>query len=379
MRKKICFVVAVPVTARAFLLNHISALSKEYDVYLLANISSDEEVKGFKLAGWYSVKIERRVSISNDIKALWKIIRYFKKMKFDAIHSVTPKAGFLAGIAGKLVGIKHRTHIFTGQFWASHKGLIHWITKSVDRMIIHIDNHILVDGKSQRAFLVKHGLLKEGQAVVFAEGSISGVNSVRFLPDAEARREIRKQVGIKDNSVCYIFLGRLNRDKGIGELYEAFNRLASEVENVFLLLVGIDEENYLSKVQGYPHIVEGKNFHFYGHTREPEKVLNAGDVYTLPTYREGFGTSVLEAACIGLPSITSNTYGVLDASIEGETGLRCKVGDVYSLYMCMKQFYDNRELIAQMGARSRERALTCFSGELLTQCWVNYYHSILPV
>ena len=169
----------------------------------------------------------------------------------------------------------------------------------------------------------------------------------------------------------------MNHDKGIGELYEAFNRLAAEEQNVFLLLVGRDEEGYLDKLPQYANIIEGKNFHFYGHTREPEKVLNAGDVYTLPTYREGFGTSVLEAACIGLPCICSDAYGVLDAYVEGETGLRCRVGDANSLYECMKQMHDNPNQLKRMGQQSRQRALSDFSGARLTDYWVDFFHRML--
>ena len=77
----------------------------------------------------------------------------------------------------------------------------------------------------------------------------------------------------------------------------------------------------MEKVSAYTHIKEGENFYNYGLTRQPERVLNAGDVFVLPTYREGFGFSVLEAACIGLPSICSDAYGVLDAYIPNETGL----------------------------------------------------------
>lgn len=376
-RKKICFVVAVPGTAQSFLREHIAALNKDYDVYLVANINSDDEVKDLNIEDWYGVKIERRVSPWKDLRALWKMFRYFKRMKFDAIHSVTPKAGLLAAIAGKISGTKHRIHIFTGQFWASHSGFIHWLTKSVDHLIICLDNQILVDGNSQRAFLIKEGLLKEGQAKVFGKGSINGVNSERFVPNVNVRKEIRKQIGIKDSMICYIFLGRLNHDKGIGELYEAFNRLAEAFEDVFLLFVGNDEENFIAKLPQYPNIKEGENFHFYGHTREPEKLLCAGDVYTLPTYREGFGTSVLEAACVGLPCICSDAYGVLDAYVEGETGLKCHIGDSESLYRCMKEMHDKPEMIKNMGQKSRERVLQDFNSATLTKCWVDFYHKLL--
>lgn len=378
MRKKICFVVAIPGTAESFLRDHIEALSKEYDVYLAGNIKNEKEVKMLALTGWHRIEIERGISLWRDMKAVWQAARYFRQMKFEAVHSVTPKAGLVTALAGKLAGVKHRTHIFTGQVWATKKGVMRWLLKLLDKVIAHCDNHIMVDGKSQRTFLEKEGVLREGQADVFGNGSISGVNSKRFTPDTEARLRIRREVGINNGQLCFIFLGRLNHDKGIGELYEAFDRLAAEVNDVFLLLVGSDEEKYISRLPSYKHIIPEKNFHFYGVTREPEKVLNAGDVYVLPTYREGFGTSVLEAACIGLPCICSDAYGVLDAYIPNETGLQCHVGDSESLYNCMKKMHAHPELIKSMGARSRERALSDFKGSDLTDYWMKFYHIIIP-
>lgn len=377
MKKKICFVTAITGTAKSFLRDHIEALSKEYDVYLAGNIKSNDEVKSLALAGWHRIEIERGISLWRDIKAVYQAAQYFRKMKFDAVHSVTPKAGLVTALAGKLAGVKHRTHIFTGQVWATKKGVMRWLLKLLDKVIVCFDNHIMVDGKSQRTFLEKEGVLHEGQAEVFGHGSISGVNSQRFVPDTKARKTIRENIGIKERVLCFVFLGRLNHDKGIGELYEAYNRLASEVNDVFLLFVGWDEEGYLEKKAAYPQIVDGKNFYYYGTTPKPEEVLNAGDIFVLPTYREGFGTSVLEAACIGLPCICSDAYGVLDAYIPNETGLQCHVGDSESLYNCMKKMHDHPELIKSMGARSRERALSDFKGSDLTAYWVRFYRGIL--
>lgn len=376
MKKKICFVVAVPITAQAFLKDHIKLLSEQYDIYLVGNINSDDDVKELAIAGWKKIDIERGISISKDLRSVWQARRYFKQMKFDAVHSVTPKAGLVTALAGKLAGIKHRTHIFTGQVWATSTGLMRWMLKSIDKIIAKCDNHIMVDGKSQRAFLEKEGVLKPGKALVFCKGSIAGVNSERFVPDAAARKEEREKIGIKDDMLTYIFLGRLNHDKGIGELYEAYNRLAAEEKDVYLLLVGMDEEGYIEKLPNYKNIQDGKNFSYYGLTKQPERVLNAGDVFVLPTYREGFGSSVLEAACIGLPSICTDAYGVLDAYIDGETGLQCKVGDVESLYQCMKRMQDEQELRMKMGKKSRERALNDFNVKPISEAWFNFYKNI---
>ena len=377
MRKKICFVVAIPITAHSFLKDHIKELSKYYDIYLVASMKSEEDVKGLAIAGWKNIDIERGISLTKDLRSVWQLMKYFNEMKFDAVHSVTPKAGLVTALAGKVADIKHRTHIFTGQVWATRHGVMRVILKSIDKVISHLDNHILVDGKSQRAFLVNEGVLKENQAEVFCNGSIAGVNSDRFEPNLEARKEEREKIGIKDGVLTYIFLGRLNHDKGIGELYQAFNRLAKDVKDVFLLLVGFDEENYIGKLSDYPNIKDGDNLCYYGITKEPEKVLNAGDIFVLPTYREGFGSSVLEAACIGLPCICSDAYGVLDAYIDGETGLQCKVGDAESLYQCMKKMHDDRTLVKQMGEKSRRRALNDFNVKPISACWVSFYKTML--
>ena len=377
MRQKICFVVAVPVTANAFLRDHIDALSRDFDIYLVGNIKDENEVKGLKIAGWHHIDIKRGISFGKDIKAVWQTICYFKKMKFDAVHSVTPKAGLVAAFAGKMAGVKHRTHIFTGQVWATQKGLMRFVLKFLDKMIACLNNHMMVDGKSQRTFLEKEGVLRKGTALVFCNGSIAGVNSERFVPDAIARKEERKRIGIKDGMLTFLFLGRLNHDKGIGELYEAFNRLSSEVKDVFLLLVGPDEGGYIDMLSNYSHIRENENFYYYGSTNNPERVLNAGDVFVLPTYREGFGSSVLEAACVGLPCICSDAYGVLDAYVSGKTGLQCKVGDADSLYLCMKRMHDDREMVKRMGEKSRQRALNDFNVKPITECWVNFYKEIL--
>ena len=105
MKKKICFVVAQSTTINSFLKNHISALSQNYDVYVAGNIQSMDEIPELKVCGLYHFDVQRQITIHKDIKAVWQLYRYFKQMKFDAVHSVTPKAGLTTAIAAKLAGI----------------------------------------------------------------------------------------------------------------------------------------------------------------------------------------------------------------------------------------------------------------------------------
>ena len=376
MDRKICFVVAVPGTANSFLRDHISALRKDYDVFLAGNIQSKEQIPNLEVNDFFHFCIKREISLLNDIKAIWQLYKYFKKMKFDAVHSVTPKAGMTTAIAAKMAGIKHRTHIFTGQVWSTRKGALRRLLKSIDWITAHLDNHILVDGESQRQYIIKNGVVSENKSRVLGAGSISGVNTDRFVPSLETRQQVRNELNLI-NKVVFTFMGRANKEKGIYELLEAFNNIALNHDEAFLLCFGSDEDGCLSTVSQYSNIKDGKNFLFYGRTPTPGIHLQASDVFVMPSYREGFGSSVIEASCLGLPVICSDAYGVMDAMVEGETGLRCKVADVSTLQSAMEKLLNDAELRKRLGDAGRKRVLDNFKGSSITAEWVKFYHKIL--
>lgn len=377
MKKKICFVVAKSITINSFLKNHISALSQDYDVYVAGNIKSMEEIPELKVCGLYQYDVQREISIHQDIKAVWQLYRYFKQMKFDAVHSVTPKAGLTTAIAAKLAGIKHRTHIFTGQVWATRHGFMRSLLKAIDKIIAHLDNHILVDGESQRQFLISNGVVSNEKSRVLGAGSISGVNTDAYSPTPEIRKIMREELKISPDRVVFSFSGRANREKGVYELYEAFNNIAPNHPEAFLLLFGWDEGNCIQQISKYPNIIDGVNFHFYGFTPTPGIQLQASDVFLMPSYREGFGSSVIEASCLGLPVICSDAYGIMDAMEDGVTGLRCKVADTQSLQAAMETLLNNKELREQLGANGRKMVFDKFKGDVITAEWVKYYKNIL--
>lgn len=377
MKKKICFIVAVPGTANAFLRDHISALREDYDIYLAGNISSKEEISGLDVIDYFQFDIQRNIKLWTDIKSVWQLYRYFKKMKFDAVHSVTPKAGFATAIAAKMAGIKHRTHIFTGQVWTTRTGISRWILKSIDKITATLDNHVLVDGESQRQYIIKNGVVGEKKSRVLGAGSISGVNTDRFTPNGETRKQVRLELNLSDGNVVFTFMGRANKEKGVYEIFEAFNNIAESHPEAYLLFFGSDEDGCLNSISNYNNIVEGENFHFFGRTPTPGIHLQASDVFIMPSYREGFGSSVIEASCLGIPVICSDAYGVLDAMVDDVTGLRCKVADVPTLQSAMEKLLNDAELRKRLGDAGRQRVLGNFKGCAITAEWVKFYKEIL--
>lgn len=377
--KKIGFVVAIPGSAYSFLYNHFLQLTTKYEVHLLANFPNKESMNLFVEIGvrCHTFPILRNISVMNDLKALRALYKIFRQEKFDCVHSVTPKAGLLSALAGKFAGVPNRIHIYTGQVWATRTGLMRSLLKLMDCIPARLNTQLLVDGYSQRKFLIDEGVLKGEKALVLAKGSICGVKLENFNISSDVRKAEREKLGIKTDDVVYIFLGRLNHDKGIGELYEAFNRLVVECPKAKLLFYGSDEEGYEEKSLAYQNIKRDVNFFFPGRTNKPYEALQAGDVFVLPTWREGFGSSVIEAQALGLPVITSDAYGVVDASVEGETGLRCKVGDAEGLYFCMKQYYENEDLRKIHGKNGRKRVEEVFDDKLVTKAWMEFYKSLM--
>lgn len=376
MKKKICFIVAVPGTANAFLRDHISALQEDFDIYLAGNIKSKDEVSKLNIKDYFSFDIQRKISIGNDIKAVWQLYKYFKRMKFDAVHSVTPKAGMTTAIAAKMASIRHRTHIFTGQVWATRTGLMRRLLKSIDKITATLDNHILVDGESQRQYIINNNVVSDKKSRVLGPGSISGVNTERFVPDSETRNQVRGDLNL-NGKVVFTFMGRANKEKGIYELFESFNNIASSHPEAFLLFFGSDEDGCLKSLPNYSNIIERRNFMFYGRTPTPGIHLQASDVFVMPSYREGFGTSVIEASCLGIPVICSDAYGVMDAMVDGETGLRCKVADVPTLQTAMETLLNDSGMRKRFGENGRQRVLDNFKGDAITAEWVKFYKDIL--
>lgn len=377
LKKKIAFVVAIPLTAKAFLMNHFDHLQEKYEIHLIANFGSEETVPfQSRSIVCHNVPIKRSIHILFDCYALCLLINLLLNEKFDSVHSVTPKAGLLAACAGWVTRVPHRIHIFTGQVWATRKGVMRWLLKKIDRLIAVLDTDLLVDGESQRQFLIKEGVLNEQNSFVPANGSIAGVKLEQYVISSEIRKEVRDSLGISEDRIVYIFLGRLNHDKGIYELFAAFNKLVKECPKSVLLLFGFDEEGCDGEITLYPNIKRGVNYFFPGRTSTPYKSLQAGDVFVLPTWREGFGVSVLEAQSVGLPAITTDVYGVLDAIDAGITGLRCHVGDVDGLYKCMKTYYDDSKLRIEHGNAGRKRVEEKFNNEIVSQAWLDFYNKL---
>ena len=372
-RKRIAFVVADPATARAFLGGHLRALARSYDVTLIGNTDDPGLLRSLGVEGQtVSVAIERRIRPLSDLRALFGLVRLFRRRRFDAVHSVTPKAGLLSMTAAALARVPLRTHTYTGQVWATLKGPKRGFLRLLDKLNHRFSSFSLVDSFSQRAFLIRERVVRPERSGVLADGSICGVDTERFRPDPVSRAKVRTELGLAEDDLVFLFLGRLKLDKGVLDLARAFARVHEYHSRARLVMVGPDEEALRPRIMAElgPHAGACRLVDF---TPSPEHYLAACDIFCLPSYREGFGSVLIEAAAMGLPSLASNIYGIDDAVVDGTTGLLHPPGDAEAIAGQMERLIASPALRKQLGEAGRRRALESFTAERVIQAMVDYY------
>lgn len=143
-----------------------------------------------------------------------------------------------------------------------------------------------------------------------------------------------------------------------------------------LLVIGLDEAGIQPQME---QILENllERVHFAGFSSHPEKYMAAADVLCLPSYREGFGCVIIEAAAVGIPAIGSRIYGIEDAIMDGVTGLLFEAKDTDALRGHMTTLIADNELRERLGKSARERVLDQFSSEDLASAWLDYYQARL--
>jgi len=374
---KICFVSAIPLSLVAFMKPHIELLSNNYKIKLVSN-GKDNDVSDLlkNNVSFKGLPIKRHVSLISDLSNLYKLWSFLRSEKIDIIHSITPKAGLLSMLAGYYSKTPVRIHWFTGQVWATKKGVSRTIFKYIDRLTAMCATHLLVDSPSQRDFLLKENIVQDdSKLTVLGHGSVCGVDIQRFKPSVKNKEQIKSDLNIPKDALLGLFLGRLNHDKGIIELAKAFKIASEKCPNFHLLIVGPDEANIKDSLDNILSDVIDR-VHFVGFTNDPHIYMSSADMFILPSYREGFGSSVIEAAACGLPSIGSNIYGLSDAIVDGVTGLLVPVKDVSQLSKAMIRLTSDNDLRIKMGHQALERVKKHFDQLVLAELLSTYYSNL---
>lgn len=377
MKHSLVFVATTPFAVNAFLRTHLLALAETHEVILCVNTKAYPLVEDVsRTVHVCHIDIARKIAPMQDLRALFQLLRCFRKIHPTVVHSMTPKAGLLAMLAAWLVRVPRRFHTFTGQVWANKTGSSRSLMKAIDRLITACASRVFADSASQCRFLEDEGVVRRGGVAVLGQGSVAGVDLSRFRPDAVTREALRTELGVANDIPVFIFVGRLVHDKGVFDLVEAFTLLNAQHPQWELWMVGPDEDGIQSALEASgAHL--GDRIRWFGPTTSPERYMAGADVFVLPSYREGFGSVVIEAAACGIPCIAYRIDGVIDAIVENHTGLFVEKGDIYALSGSMEQLGSKQSIRKRLGEAAHLRAVNDFSSSAVSTAWQEFYSDVL--
>jgi len=377
MNLGIVFVTSHPVSVVSFILPHIRVLKALVPVHVVANSKESDllQQRGVDVPIDF-VPIVRTIAPLHDMQALWVLYWRFRNIRPQAVHTITPKAGFLGMLAAWLARVPLRVHSFTGQVWVTRAGLMRWLLKEADKLIAAMATDVLVDSPSQRDFLIEEGVVTAERSSVLGAGSICGVNTERFSPNDSVREAVRNELGtVLDAFVC-LYLGRLNRDKGVQDLASAFAQLAGKYPKAELWVVGPDEADCFQQIRALLGRAASQ-IKRVDYTPMPERFMQAADLFCIPSYREGFGSSVIEAAACGTPTLASRIYGLTDAVVEGKTGWMHEAGNERDISNKLEMIFKDPDEIRIRGEAARNYVETAFEQGLITSAMKQFYETKL--
>ena len=350
----------------SFMLHHIKELSKKYNVFILCLHANSLKKKVTKNVSLINLDLKRNIDLLSDLKVFFKILYLFLKIKPKISISFTPKIGLMVSVVSFITRTSNRIHWFTGQFWVHKKGLVKFFCKFADKLIFILNHKVLIDSHSQKNFLIKENIISNKQSFVIHKGSVGGVDIKKFKSKKSIRNKLRKKYSISKKTFIFLYLGRIKKEKGILELIKAYNQIKNNPQILLVIVGPIEEKNLI------PYIKYDKKILYFDFTKNPEFFFSLADVLCLPSYREGFGTVVIEAASCGIPAICSNIFGLRDAVTANKTGLFHKVKNVSDLKKKMLFLINNKKLVKKFGKLAKIKAHNDFNQSLVTKKLINF-------
>lgn len=321
------------------------------------------------------VAMSRSIHPLKDLKALIRLYRVFRKERPALIHSITPKAGLLSMVAGKLAGVPVRIHTFTGLIFPYKSGFLQRLLIVMDKILCRCATHIFPEGEGVRKDLQQYGITKKPLKII-ANGNVNGIDLSYYDPALPT--DSASELPDTSQHFVFTFVGRLVGDKGINELVSAFHLLNREYSNIRLVLVGPYEHELdplqpdtLETIRNNPHIITP------GFVRDIRPYLKRSHCFVFPSYREGFPNVVLQAGAMNLPCIVTDIPGSNEIITEGFNGLICPKKDTNALYEKMKVMLTDDSLRESLTLNARSHIQQLYRQEYVWECLKNEYESLL--
>lgn len=366
---KICHVVSVDMTLKFLLFPLLKFLqSGGYDVCAVCSPGkwiNDLRNKGIKIK---EINITRKLLTPfSDLVALIKLINYFKKEKFDIVHTHTPKAGLLGRIAAKTAGVPIIIHTNHGFYFQDDSSLIKKrFFIFLEKIGAKFSNVIFSINKEDIETAVREKICAREKIIYSGDGISTEIfNPANF--SGEFIGDERKKIGVENDNRIIGFVGRLVKEKGILDLLEAFNIVKKQFPKIVLLIVGPAEPEKNDSINremfNNSEIKDGVIF--LGEKTNIERIYPLTDIFVLPSHREGLGLVLLEASAMEKPVIATDIRGCREAVDNGRTGILVPAKNPEKLAEAIGYFLSNPQKANDMGKNGRIRVVKEFDEKLI--------------
>ncbi|TSC95209.1 MAG: group 1 glycosyl transferase [Parcubacteria group bacterium Licking1014_1] len=365
---KICHVASVDITVKFLLLPQLKFLINDgYDVSAVCSGGKwikDIENQGVKVK---TIKITRKITPISDLVSFFRLFLYFRKEKFDIVHVHTPKAGVLGQIAAKLAGVPIIINTIHGLYFnkvSSPFQKIFFIF--VKKIAAKCSDLIFSQNREDINTLIEAKIAKSEKIKYLGNGvDIEKFNSKRFSNEFILNK--KKELGIDSGFKIIGAVGRLVKEKGYLELFAAFKKVLNKFPQTMLLAIGPEEPE--KKDAFPPAIIKDydieKNVIFLGERTDVDELYSLMDVFVLPSHREGFPRTVIEAMAMKRPIIATDIRGCQEAIDNGKNGILFSAKDSEKLYNAITFLLENPEKSDNMAEFAREKAEKEFNEELV--------------
>ena len=386
MKAKLVRITTVPVSMNIILKGQLTFMNQYFNVIGVTGYDKKHFNEVAKREGIRMIPVEmsRPINPVKDISALWKLYKILRAEKPEIVHTHTPKAGLLGMLAAFFAGVPVRLHTVGGLPLMEVKGAKRVLLNWVEKLTYACAHRVYPNSLGLKEFIEQQKFCSPSKLKVIANGGTNGINSDFFKPDyradpASSRESLRLKLGIAENELVFCLVGRLAREKGIGELVEAFVDLQQKYL-IKLVLVGPVERLYgMLSDELQKALNNNSNILLPGRFDDVRPYYGISDIYVFPSYREGFPNSVLEAGAMGLPVIATDINGCNEIIEHNINGLLIQPKSVSQLKKAMQQMLDEPELRKQLAANARPRVLEKFRREVIWQALEEEYEHQLKL
>jgi glycosyltransferase involved in cell wall biosynthesis len=383
MKKKIVYLV----NHVAFFVSHrlplaIHAKKNGYQVVLVTGLagSNSMETEAQKLLKKYDIEhIRVRMSVSSfniltEFIGVLELTYNLIRIKPSIIHAVSTKGIIYGGILARLLRIKSLVisyagmgYLFTGNTDSKLK-VFQFIFILLQKFILkHKNLRVIIQNNDDKKFLINHNIVKK-KYIVFIKGSGVNLKKFAFSPIKQAEKIV-------------LFPSRLLRNKGVIEFLEASKILSKKYPDWRFVLAGsIDYVHPTSiSLEDINNFIKIKNIEWVGHQTNILKLYKKSSIVCLPSYREGMPKSLIEAAAVGRPVVTTNAVGCKESVLNKKTGIIVPTKNIDKLAQGIETLIRNKKLRYKYGKDARIFAEKSFDLEDVKDKVQDIYNLLLKV